>query len=94
MNLLCGNCRCEFRYDPTLAGRAIQCRKCGQAISMLPLERLPPDIRDGYLAEVVGEETSEKNGWEIAPLNVSEPEVAARLIPALHGGGYILGDKA
>jgi hypothetical protein len=32
--------------------------------------------------------------WEIAPLNVSEPEVAARLIPALHGGGYILGDKA
>ena len=32
--------------------------------------------------------------WEIAPLNTSEPEVAARLIPALHGGGYILGDKA
>lgn len=32
--------------------------------------------------------------WEIAPLNISEPEVAARLIPTLHGGGYILGDKA
>lgn len=32
--------------------------------------------------------------WEIAPMNVSEPEVAARLIPALKGGGYILGDKA
>jgi hypothetical protein len=32
--------------------------------------------------------------WEIAPLNTSEPEVAARLIPALKGGGYVLGDKA
>jgi hypothetical protein len=32
--------------------------------------------------------------WEIAPLNVGEPEVAARLIPALNRGGYILGDKA
>ncbi len=32
--------------------------------------------------------------WEIAPLNISEPEVAARLIPALARGGYILGDKA
>lgn len=32
--------------------------------------------------------------WEIAPLNVGEPEAAARLIPTLKGGGYILGDKA
>jgi Transposase DDE domain len=32
--------------------------------------------------------------WEIAPLNASEPEVAARLVPTLNGGGYILGDKA
>lgn len=32
--------------------------------------------------------------WEIAPLNTSEPEVAARLIPAPKGGGYVLGDKA
>jgi Transposase DDE domain len=32
--------------------------------------------------------------WEIAPMNVREPEVATRLIPALHGGGYVLGDKA
>lgn len=33
--------------------------------------------------------------WEVAPLNVSEPEVAARLISLLErGGGYILGDKA
>lgn len=31
--------------------------------------------------------------WEIAPLNVAEPDVAARLIPTLNGGGYILGDK-
>ena len=32
--------------------------------------------------------------WDVAPLNVSEPEVAARLFPVLQGGGYILGDKA
>jgi hypothetical protein len=32
--------------------------------------------------------------WDIAPLNVGEPEVAARLIPTIEGGGYILGDKA
>lgn len=32
--------------------------------------------------------------WEVAPLNVSEPEVAAQLISLLErGGGYILGDK-
>lgn len=31
--------------------------------------------------------------WELAPLNVGEPEVAARLIPAVKGGGYLLGDK-
>ena len=31
--------------------------------------------------------------WEITPLNVGENTVAARLIPALKGGGYILGDK-
>jgi hypothetical protein len=31
--------------------------------------------------------------WEITPLNVGENEVAARLIPALPRGGYLLGDK-
>lgn len=31
--------------------------------------------------------------WELAPINVGEPEVAARLIPTLDGGGYLLGDK-
>ncbi len=31
--------------------------------------------------------------WDIASLNVGEPDVAARLIPTLKGGGYILGDK-
>jgi hypothetical protein len=31
--------------------------------------------------------------WELTPLNVGEPEVAARLIPAVKGGGYLLGDK-
>jgi hypothetical protein len=32
-------------------------------------------------------------GWEITSLNVGESEVAARLIPTLDGGGYILGDS-
>lgn len=33
--------------------------------------------------------------WEVVPLNEAEPEVAARLIPALGpGGGYVLGDSA
>jgi hypothetical protein len=31
--------------------------------------------------------------WELTPLNAGEPEVAARLIPAVKGGGYVLGDK-
>jgi hypothetical protein len=31
--------------------------------------------------------------WEVTPLNVGEPEAAARLIPALPRGGYVLGDK-
>jgi len=31
--------------------------------------------------------------WELTPLNVGEPEVAARLTPALPRGGYLLGDK-
>jgi hypothetical protein len=33
--------------------------------------------------------------WELAPLNEAEPEVAARLVLSLKGGGgYLLGDKA
>jgi hypothetical protein len=33
--------------------------------------------------------------WDVTPLNESEPEVAARLIPFLkRGGGYILGDSS
>jgi Transposase DDE domain len=33
--------------------------------------------------------------WEVVPLNESELDVAARLIPSLQGGGgYLLGDKA
>jgi hypothetical protein len=31
--------------------------------------------------------------WEVTPLNVGEAAVAARLIPTLNGGGYLLGDK-
>lgn len=31
--------------------------------------------------------------WEIAPMNVGEPDTAASLLPASKGGGYLLGDK-
>ena len=31
--------------------------------------------------------------WQITPLNVGEPDVTMRLISALKGGGYVLGDK-
>jgi Transposase DDE domain len=33
--------------------------------------------------------------WEVTPLNVAEPETAARLVLSIKGGGgYILGDKS
>ena len=31
-------------------------------------------------------------GWDVKPLNVSEPKVAARLVKVLNGPGYLLGD--
>lgn len=31
--------------------------------------------------------------WDIAPMNVGEPDTAARLLPASKRGGYLLGDK-
>ena len=31
--------------------------------------------------------------WEITPMNVSETDTAARLLPTFNGGGYLLGDK-
>jgi Transposase DDE domain len=34
------------------------------------------------------------DAWETTGLNVSEPEVALRLLPLAKGGGYLLGDKA
>jgi len=32
--------------------------------------------------------------WELTPMSIGESEVAARLIPTLGGGGYLLGDKS
>jgi hypothetical protein len=48
----------------------------------------------GYKLHAVYGEAPLPLAWEVVPLNVSEPEVAARLFPSLHGGGYVLGDKA
>ena len=48
----------------------------------------------GYKLHAVYGSASLPLSWEITPLNIGEPEVAARLIPLLNGGGYILGDKA
>jgi Transposase DDE domain len=49
----------------------------------------------GYKLHAWFEASGSLRGWEIAPLNISEPEIAAVLIPAVkRGGGYILGDKA
>jgi hypothetical protein len=48
----------------------------------------------GYkLHALYGHETT-PDVWELAPLNVSEPEVGARLILLLKRAGYIVGDKA
>jgi hypothetical protein len=47
----------------------------------------------GYKLHAVYATAPLPQGWEITSLNVGEPEVAARLIPTLNGGGYILGDK-
>jgi len=47
----------------------------------------------GYKLHAVYGDGPLPSQWEITPLNVGEPEVAARLIPALPRGGYVLGDK-
>lgn len=49
----------------------------------------------GYKLHAVYDGGSLPVAWEIAPLNESEPEVAARLVLSIRrGGGYLLGDKA
>jgi hypothetical protein len=48
----------------------------------------------GYKLHAVYGSGSLPPSWEVHPLNVSEIEVAAHLIPRLpEGGGYLLGDK-
>ncbi len=49
----------------------------------------------GYKLHAVYSQGPTPLAWEIAPLNEAEPEVAARLVPAVRaGGGYLLGDSA
>jgi len=49
----------------------------------------------GYKLHVIFGRGPVPLAWDVAPLNVSEPEVAVRNISLLEGGGgYLLGDKA
>jgi hypothetical protein len=49
----------------------------------------------GYKLHVVYGDGPLPEAWEVEPLNVAEPCVAARLLPLLEpGDGYVLGDKA
>lgn len=48
----------------------------------------------GYKMHALYGNETVPEGWEIQPMNVAEPEVAARLILLVKGGGYVLGDKA
>lgn len=48
----------------------------------------------GYKLHAVYDRRSVPVAWEVTPLNEAEPTVAARLVPAIRGGGgYLLGDK-
>src|SRR5262249_55509433 len=44
----------------------------------------------GYKLHAVWATDTLPDAWEVAPMNVSEKEVAKRLIGQLHGGGYLL----
>jgi hypothetical protein len=46
----------------------------------------------GYKLHAVWSQRAVPEAWEVTPLNTSEKVVARRLIPQLHGGGYLLGD--
>ena len=46
----------------------------------------------GYKLHTVWSTRAMPEAWELTPLNVGETTVAARLIPQLTGGGYLLAD--
>jgi len=46
----------------------------------------------GYKLHTVWSKSNLPETWEVTPMNVSEKTVAGRLIPQLHGGGYLLAD--
>jgi hypothetical protein len=47
----------------------------------------------GYKLHAMYGEGPMPSAWDLTPLNVGEPEVAARLVPTDPSGGYLLGDK-
>jgi Transposase DDE domain len=48
----------------------------------------------GYKFHAVYGGSSLPEAWEVTALNAAEPEVAARLIPAVRRGGYLLADSS
>lgn len=46
----------------------------------------------GYKLHAVWSNRVLPETWEVTPMNVSEKAVAQRLLPQLHGGGYLLAD--
>jgi len=46
----------------------------------------------GYKLHAVWARAVLPEAWEVTPLNLDESQVARRLLPQLHGGGYLLAD--
>jgi hypothetical protein len=55
--------------------------------------RVGQSFAKGYKLHALYGYRSTPDVWELTGLNVSEPEVAVRLILLLKGAGYIIGDK-
>jgi hypothetical protein len=57
--------------------------------------RITRSYAKGYKIHAIYDAGPIPKAWDVEPLNVAEPHVAARLIPRLRrGGGYIVGDKS
>ena len=46
----------------------------------------------GYKLHAIWACTGALEGWAVQPLNISEPKVAAGMVPVLTGPGYLVGD--
>lgn len=48
----------------------------------------------GYKLHAVYGSSTTPSAWEIEPMNISEPDTSALLLPRLRRGGYVVGDKS